>query len=95
MFKATILALVLALGACVTDDESSEQELQTSIYTKCGKRPGPEPGWAVVPGTYPGQGPNVCLPTQQYIDRDRYLQDARDWTTCIQIEACRLYGDCE
>lgn len=96
MGKAIVLALVFALGACVIDEEAPrELAASTSVYSKCGPRPGPEPGWGIVPGTYPGQSANVCMPAQQYIDRDKYLQESRDWTTCIQIEMCRLYGDCD
>lgn len=95
MLKATILALVFALGACVTDDGGTPRDVADTVYFKCGKRPWPEPGWAVVPGTYPGQGPTVCLPVDQYLERDKFLQRSRDWATCVQIEMCRLYGECE
>lgn len=92
MYKLIIIATFLS--ACVTDEGVDAQPLDATIYSKCGKRPGPEPGWAVVPGTYPGQSTMVCLPTQQYIDRDAHLQKDRDWTTCVQIATCQLYGDC-
>lgn len=55
----------------------------------CGPAPYPIPAFAVVPGTYPGQGPNVCLPTEQYEVLDGWWRSLWDWSRCVELAAIR------
>jgi hypothetical protein len=65
---------------------------RVDLRDACGEMPWPEPGWAIIPGTYPGQSDRVCLPTDQYVVRDQYLQALSDWAKCAEFVGCRQRG---
>lgn len=89
------IALLSILSAGCTNDaqiQAPPDDPADSLRGTCGEAPDPEPAWAVIPGTYPGQSDRVCLLTSQYVARDKYLQDVADYARCAGDYACRQLG---
>lgn len=93
MTNLTSLAVALALCACVDPpDRPAEHRAGLDLRATCGDPPWPPPPFAVVPGTYPGQGLDVCLPADDYAAVDSYGQALRDWAVCAAYVGCRQRG---
>ena len=93
MAKRIGLLITLALASCTTTDEPGELAGPTRDIDKaCGEMPWPEPGWKLT--SYPGTTGQVCMTDADYVARDKYHQQLRDWAVCAEIQACRNRGEC-
>lgn len=88
-----IAILIAALAACTTDDTAPDTAAATGdIDRACGEMPWPEPGWKLT--SYPGTTGQTCMTDADYVARDKYHQQLRDWAICAEIAACRARGEC-
>lgn len=95
----TMLSIALAATACTTDDTTAPSltpdapEAAAALRRACGEYPSEEPPFHLT--KLPGTGGIVCMPDDVYISRDLHLQALRDWAVCVEIELCRMRGECD
>ena len=85
------LTLILASAGCTDEADPADLPREHFVYRECGPSPeSAEPGWVIIPGTYPGQTDRVCIRGDEYVARDRWIQDLRDWARCAEFASHQL-----
>lgn len=89
---AKLIMIALALGGCCLTSSTPSSARAGDFTAVCGEMP-TEPPWSltIIPG---GPSGETCMKDADYIARDKYHQQLRDWAVCATIEACKARGEC-